>query len=141
VPFELEFVNGECLTVELVGSGEEPTSLWHVLTRIEHLSKLASGWDSYGAQPLDPRAVRRAFELFSLLLNENTPEPSVIPTRDGGLQFEWHRGGTDLEVTCDPMGAVTYYLADQTTGEEHEGGNGAVRQVVQDVLLRFAQPA
>lgn len=141
VTFELDFANGERLKVKLVGSGQEPTAFWHALDRIEHLSRLPSGWDSYGAHPLSARAVRRSFELFSLLLDDRTPEPNVIPTREGGLQFEWHRQGIDLEVTCESSGAVSYYYADSKSGEEREGVNGATRQVVRDILRRLSQPA
>jgi hypothetical protein len=141
IAFDLEFANGERLQVKLVGSGQEPTSLWHALNRIEHLSRLPSGWDSYGARPLSARAVRRSFELFSLLLDDRTPEPNVIPTREGGLQFEWHRQGIDLEVTCESSGVVSYYYADSKSGEEREGVNGATRQAVRDILRRLSHPA
>jgi len=141
VAFELDFANGERLKVKLVGSGHEPTSFWHALDRIEHLSRLPSGWDSYGARPLSARAVRRSFELFSSLLDDRTPEPNVIPTREGGLQFEWHRQGIDLEVTCESSGTVSYYYADSKSGEEREGVNGATRQAVQEILRRLSQPA
>jgi len=141
LPFELHFADGQRLRIDLLGSGYEPASFWYVLTRVKHLSKLTGGWDSYGAQPLSARAVRRALELLPLLLQDKAPEPTVVPTRDGGLQFEWHRGGIDFEVTCRPTGAVSCYYADVKTGEEHEWDDSVGRQAIHNVLGSLAQVA
>lgn len=137
--FDLHFADGERIKVELTGSGYEPSSLWRVLESIQNLTRLPRGWDSYGSQPLDARAVRRSFGLLPLLLKDETPEPNAIPTRDGGLQFEWHRRGIDLEVTVRPSGPVSYYFADAGTGEEQEWNGNLGRQAIAPILARISQ--
>lgn len=137
--FELEFTGGERVRVILLDSGREPAALWRVLTTIKHLSSLPSGWDSYGAQPLTAGAVRRGLSLLPLLFDEDTPEPSVIPTRDGGLQFEWHQRGIDVEVIVRAGDPVVYYVADATTDQELERTGNAGRVAAQAALARLSR--
>ncbi|MEJ7810679.1 MAG: hypothetical protein WKG32_09760 [Gemmatimonadaceae bacterium] len=137
--FELSFANGARIGMSLSGSGQEPSSLWRVLESFRRLSKLPAGWDSYGAQPLSATAVRRCFNLFSALLPDDAPEPTVIPTRDGGVQFEWHRRGIDLEVKVPSAGPISYLFVDANTGEEREDEGKLDLQVVQDAFARMSQ--
>lgn len=136
--FELRFANGEQLTARLSGSGSEPTSLWHVLDSFQRLAALLPGWDSYGAKPLDPTAVRRTFNLLPALLLDDSPEPSVVPTRDGGVQLEWHRRGVDLEVKVPPTGPISYLIADAGTGEEREWEGALERDAIHAAFARMS---
>lgn len=136
--FELRFENGELVTAQLNGSGSEPTSLWHVLASLQRLAALSPGWDSYGAKPLNPSAVRRALNLLPLLLPEYAPEPSVVPTRDGGVQFEWHRRGIDLEVKVPPTGPISYLVADAERGEEREWEGTLERDTISAAFVRMS---
>lgn len=139
LPFELAFAGGERIAVNLTGSGYEPTSFWRVLDAFSRLSQLRSGWDSYGAQPLDPRAVRRCITLLSSLLRDEAPDPAVVPTRDGGIQIEWHHRGIDLEVNVPPVGQISYLFADAETDEEHEWEGSGDRQRINDAFTRMLQ--
>ncbi len=117
--FSLSFWNGDRLKVVLIGSGREPSWIWRVISDIQHIAKLDPNWDSYGAAPLSLRAARRCIEELLEILPANTPQPTLVPTRDGGLQLEWHRGGIELEIEVPPVGPVTYLFLDET-GEEQE---------------------
>jgi hypothetical protein len=139
--FELRFANGERVTAQLTGSGSEPTSLWHVLGLLHRLVGLSPGWDSYGARPLDPSAVRRTLNLLPLLLPDDAPEPSVVPTPDGGVQLEWHRRGIDLEVKVPPTGPISYLIADAGTGEEREWEGGLERDTIGAAFARMSAVA
>ena len=74
-----------------------------------------------GRIPPKPEA---AAELLWLLLNaleDNTIDPTaIIPTSRGGVAAEWHVGGIDLEIECDPDGAIEYNFA----GTGHRGIRG-----------------
>ena len=61
---------------------------------------LPPGWNSYCAKPISSDAVSKAtaFLLKFDALVPNLAAPAVVPTVRGGLQFEWHRHGVDLEV-------------------------------------------
>src|SRR4051812_29998315 len=69
-----------------------------ILTKVLELVDLPENWNSYGATQ-----VRHDTALFAMLILENimqagTPLPDVVPTASGGLQFEWHDFGVDLEI-------------------------------------------
>jgi len=119
--FALSFANGETVRATLVGNGNEPSSLWSVLDALQRLAALPPGWDSFGSKPLHAAAVRRLLSLAPVLLPPDGPEPSVIPTRHGGVQLEWHRSGVDLEVEVPPSDPITFLYADATAQEEREG--------------------
>ena len=139
--FELSFSTGERLAVELSGGGQEPTSFWYVMDTFKRLAQLSHSWDSYGARPLSPNAVYRSFSLLPALLPEGAPEPTVVPTRDGGVQFEWHRRGIDLEVKVPPVGPIAHFFADAHTGEEREWDGVFDRASISQVFARMREPA
>lgn len=65
--------------------------------------------------PLDPSVSVSALRVLALIMSDTTPAPAVVPTFDGGLQLEWHQGGTDLELSIEPDGALSAWC-------EHEDG-------------------
>lgn len=119
LPFSLTFWNGDRLDVTLIGSGREPSWTWRVIADIKRIAELDPNWDSYGAKPLTYGAARRCIEWLLEVLPDVTPQPTLVPTRDGGLQLEWHQGTVDFEIEVPPIGPVTYLLVDET-GEEQE---------------------
>lgn len=135
--FDLSFSNGQEMTVTLEGSGYEPPSLWHVMDAIRRFAALAPSWDSYGARPLNPSAVRRILGLLPALLSDNAPEPTIIPTREGGLQVEWHRNGIDLEVRVPPSGPIAHFFADAKSGDEHEWEGPLNPQIVSQAFAQM----
>lgn len=56
---------------------------------------LGPNWDSYGAGPIDQRAIDRAILMLDSLAGDWTP----VPMSDGGVQLERHDGGFDIEIT------------------------------------------
>lgn len=120
VDFRLEFWDGACLDVTLYGSGAEPSWHWGLFSELKELAGLAPDWDSYGAEPLSAVAVGRCINALLPVLPDNAPKPTVVPTRDGGLQLEWHRDGVDFEIRVPPVGPVSYVLADQGADEEFD---------------------
>ncbi len=121
IPFSINFPSGESVEVTLVRNGEEPSAHWLVFGALQRMARLAACWDSYSARPLSPKAVWRSVGLLTTLVPANAPEPTIVPTRDGGVQFEWHRRGIDIEVTIPPVGEVSYMVADSEDEQEGEG--------------------
>ena len=62
------------------------------------LLSLPPDWDSYGAQPVHLSRVTEAIQLLGLVMRNDTPAPSVVPTTSGSVQLEWHTNGIDLEI-------------------------------------------
>ena len=96
------------------------TWLKPTLESIAPLLKLKAGWDSYDGQPIDTRVVKTAIEVLFDVMECDSPVPSFVPTSNGGIQLEWHRGGIDLEVVISPDGQVIFDF-ESSAGEEIEG--------------------
>ncbi len=69
-----------------------------VLQKICQFLELTNGWDSYRGQPLKLETGMFALKILNGVMRTNTPAPAVVPTADGGVQFEWHENDFDLEL-------------------------------------------
>jgi len=67
------------------------------------LLKLERDWNSYGARPIEPAAMKGVERLMALL---RSVHPQVTPTNSGGLQVEWHEQGIDCEIEIGADGSV-----------------------------------
>lgn len=65
---------------------------------LDEFLTLRSNWDGYRANPISGLAVDTAKKL------------TVIPTAQGGVQFELHAGGGDVEIEIDAKGQVVGVL-------------------------------
>jgi hypothetical protein len=75
-----------------------PSWLRSVKAQIEECATFKAGWDSYAAKPISSVACTAAYRIIRELAARETPIPSVVPTSDGYLQFEWHMNDIDLEI-------------------------------------------
>ena len=74
-----------------------------------------------GRIPPKPEAAAALLWLLLNALENNTIGPTaIIPTSRGGVAAEWHVGGIDLEIECDPDGAIEYNFAGPGI-EDYEG--------------------
>ena len=74
-----------------------------------------------GRTPPQPNAAVEMVSLLAAVLENDTISPSSVNTTwGGGVAVEWHIGGIDLEIACQPDGTAEYSFEDQL-GEEHEG--------------------
>ena len=77
-----------------------------------------------GRVPPKPAAAAALLWLLLNALDDSTINPTaIIPTSRGGVAAEWHIGGVDLEIECDPDGATDYSFA-APGAEEYEGPVG-----------------
>jgi hypothetical protein len=65
---------------------------------LDELLALPPDWDSYGARAIQPDIVRAARRLLSDVARPDTPQPTLVPTVQGGVQLEWHVRGVDVEI-------------------------------------------
>lgn len=89
------------------------------VAEILRLTTQAEDWDSYGGRPTSLRSATTAIQVLASLTPLDLPEPQILPTTDGGVQLEWHRGGVDLEVEIS-SNRVSYWYENATTGETRE---------------------
>lgn len=85
---------------------QAPGWLTEVLRRLREIEDLPRDWDGRDARAASPGALKRAFVVLSKFMARDFAAPAVIPTPDGGMQFEWHDAGWDLQVEIDPSGAA-----------------------------------
>jgi hypothetical protein len=91
--FMIEFGNGYFLFDEA-----PPRWFMPILRKLCQLGDLPSNWNSYGASAIDPQIAAFGGTLALALLNERDSLPEVVPTSRGGVMFEWHENGVDLEI-------------------------------------------
>jgi hypothetical protein len=91
-----------------------------VAQKLVMLPVLAPNWDSYGAQPIDREIVLAAMHLLAHTMPDNAPSPSVVPTSRGGVAFEWHMRGIDLEVEVVTQARFHVYFLDLRSDQEWE---------------------
>lgn len=77
-----------------------PVPRWLVPTieRSGRLLSLPSNWDLQGASPIDPKSIQVGVEALYDFMSEGGSLPQWTPTRDGGVQLDWHENGIDLEI-------------------------------------------
>ena len=74
-----------------------------------------------GRTPPQPKAAVEMLTLLATVLEHETISPSSVNTTwSGGIAVEWHIGGIDLEIACQPDGTADYSFEDRL-GEENEG--------------------
>jgi hypothetical protein len=101
---------------------EDIPSLIPLGEALHELVGLEPNWDSYGALPPSRHALLFAWELASRLVEHGMPIPQVFPTRNGGVQLEWHTPHASLEWELDadvPSGVFVF--DDHETGERLDG--------------------
>lgn len=77
----------------------DPSRRWEVeaVHRLLQFAYLPEGWDGYGGTPLKLDVGFFALNVINNVMRPLTPMPQFVPTASGGVQFEWHEKGIDLE--------------------------------------------
>jgi hypothetical protein len=89
---------------------------------LDALVGLEPNWDSYGALPPSRGALVHAWGVASMLVEQGLPIPQVFPTRNGGVQLEWHvpRASLEWEIDAD-LASGAFVFDDHLTGEQIDG--------------------
>jgi hypothetical protein len=111
---------GGRIVVEVAEEGGEPDWLPQVVRRLRELLRLGPGWDSYGARPVDPRAVAAALALLAHVMKRAAEAPQIVPTVHGGVQLEWHSKEAGVEVEVSPKGVYSGAIEDHVGSTELE---------------------
>ena len=93
------------------------------IDQLVRLALLPRRWDTYDALPMDRQQMLVALNFLIRFLGADAPAPAVVALANGGLQFEWHTNGLDVELTFEPAPdhGPMLYAFDQSTGGEWEG--------------------
>ena len=74
--------------------------------KLEELRELGPNWDSYGGKRITGSAISQAGILLALLKAIGVDDPFIVPMSNGGIAFEWHQEGQDLEIEISPEGKL-----------------------------------
>ena len=99
---------------------DPPPWVLPTLKRLGELLELEPNWDTYGACLINPDHAVAAFNLLELVMRDDTPEPTVVPTNRGGVQLEWHTCGVDLEIETLSTHRFLVAFEDSAVREEKE---------------------
>ena len=94
--------------------GTSPGWLHDAANQLISILDLAENWDSYGARRVSVRSVQAATELLDSVIDGETPQPSIVPTPEGGVQLEWHIFNIDLEAEITSAGDYSISFEDGT---------------------------
>lgn len=75
-----------------------PQWLIDTKNKLNEIGKLAKNWDGYGSPPLCTELYKNAVNFLFSLEDDKLPVPYTSPISGGGVQFEWHFSGRELEI-------------------------------------------
>lgn len=123
-----------------VAADRPPQWLSPILDRLNQLLSLPPGWDSYSAKQVELAAARRVLDLLVATMADRTPAPQVVPTRQGGVQLEWHQSAIDLEIEVPPSGSLLVSFEDSQGNAQWERtvahGLGPLIEALQVLTVR-----
>jgi hypothetical protein len=85
------------------------------------IQKLRDNWNSYGGKPVNNDLIKQSLFVLGLIMQANSPAPSVVPIGDGGIQLEWHRRQQDLEIVFPADEVPQFYYRNRAAGLKQEG--------------------
>jgi hypothetical protein len=111
-----------------------PTWVEPTISAFIGVQSLPENWDSYGGKKINRDMISQSLSILELIMDVDSPAPSVVPLGDGGLQLEWHRKQQDLEIVFPAKDLPQFYHKDNRAGTEQEGLASDVTNLAQ--LLR-----
>jgi hypothetical protein len=99
--------------------------------RLNRLLGLPEGWNGANASEVADGAVERAAILAFEVLDDLPLSPQFFPLPNGGVQFEWHVGGSSVEIEVEPDGEAF------AVAETSDGGPAIEEDVAEDTPARL----
>lgn len=104
---------------EVVSCEHQVPEWWaEAIQRIGMLLDLPDNWDSYGAKAPRTSIAYRAVDILQEIALPGIPQPAIVPTPRGNIQFEWHEQGVDLELEVLSQAKINVSFEDSETGVE-----------------------
>lgn len=138
------FIRREGDLVEFEIHGESPGDqqriqeiLDRVGGRLARLLFMPPAWDSFEGKRTTIEAAQGATEILLELLDDNVPEPAIVPGSDGSLQLEWHLASGELEINIESRqtGLVFYRRGHDEWERELAQVRPALRGLVGELTL------
>lgn len=112
-----------------------PDWLLEVVRDLNRIVLLPPNWDSYGALPIDQPTLEHALHVIVKIMDDDIPLPQVGATVRGGVEFEWHIDGKDLEIQVGrPFEVHAYFHDEQKPEDEWEEDIGVNLDVLETYI-------
>ena len=123
------------------------------LEQLNAMHNVPDNWDGYGGLPPSVAAIEAAIAFFqSVAEMPEMSEPSLSPSPNGGIQFDWDNGPHHLEVAFEPVAmngpiGVEFLYDNSQTGAVVEGkvrhavGVECLTYPLRQIVLGFARAA
>jgi hypothetical protein len=119
---DIEFEIGDrCITISHSGAVSRSSWVFEVLRSLASRWGATLGWDGYDALPTNPELVAELLNSLQVTMRDRDTPPVITPLGDGGIQAEWHRGESTLEIVVAADAAARFYFYDELTGDEESG--------------------
>ena len=133
-------IQGPGKATDILTSNYIPDWWESAFQRISALLELPENWDSYGARRIDRNLAYDAVSILQDVAHPDIPEPSIVPTVRGGIQFEWHSNNIDLEFEVVAPTSIIASYEDSETGDAWENelkfDLGPISEVVRTLVNR-----
>jgi len=116
----------------------QPMWMRPVLDRMRALEGLSENWDRRGSRAVKHRATKAAEDFLARYAADAVVPPQIVPTRDEGLQLEWHARGVDLEVRISRRGDAHVLIEDADEGTEWDGPMSTAWPRLEKVLAKLS---
>jgi len=119
-----------------ISTQRDHTTNWlqDCIDRIGRLHQLKPNWDSYGAEPVDPRSIEFAKQFLQDLVFLSTVEcPRVAASPEGNVALSWESADylCELDLEVLPDGHIQYsYIDERPPVFEIEGETAAPDPIV-----------
>jgi len=125
----------------LTNSVDEPSDMantvepWfaRAFERLQELMLLPPDWDGEEGRAVTPRVAAATFDLLDRLAGRTALEPSLVPTREGRLQLEWHEPTGHIEAEVDENSSVHIWYHDLLSDEEREDTAPSMRAAISEI--------
>jgi hypothetical protein len=120
--------------------GERAEAYRQTLERSKELLVLENGWNSFSGPAPSKRTMAFALHFLrdsaGVLLDHGIeiPVPFLVPTSSGGVQFEWHVEGRELELEIPEKGRFEFLRTDGTSDVEGEASRWTALRLLRWVI-------
>jgi len=119
-----------------------PAWLIPTIERSGYLLLLPFNWDLDASPPIEPATIQQALNVLFMFMGERSAAPQWTPTREGGVQLDWHANGIDLEIeiSVETPGGNAVFKDNGCEGADWDGAIGAnlekLRRIFNERLIQ-----
>lgn len=117
-------------------AAQEPAWMKPALERVRALAEVSSGWGGSETHQLRHHALMAALNILGMVMSFESKTPQIVLTNEGGLQFEWHATGVDMEIEVRADGSAEVIVEDPANRLDVDGTLGEQLDLVRALLAQ-----